>query len=86
MMTAWGLAAAKARLSEVVEQAEKKGPQEITRNGRPVAVIVSMEDWSKKTRPSTPTMNMADFFRSSPLHGSGIDLRRSRSKTRLVKF
>jgi prevent-host-death family protein len=34
---------AKAKFSEVVEQAQKKGPQQITKNGRPVAVVVSME-------------------------------------------
>ncbi len=85
-MTAWGLAAAKAQLSEVVGLAEKKGPQQITRNGRPVAVVVSMEDWEKKTQLSTPQMNMADFFRTSPLRGSGVVLRRSGSKTRPVKF
>jgi prevent-host-death family protein len=85
-MSAWGLAAAKAQLSEVVLQAEKEGPQQITRNGRPVAVLVSIEDWDKKTHPSAPMMNMADFFQSSPLRGSGIVLQRSRSKPRVVKF
>src|SRR4051812_33471097 len=36
----WTLAVAKARLSEVVDRAQA-GPQTITRNGKPSAVIVS---------------------------------------------
>lgn len=85
-MATMGLAHAKAHLSEVVEKALTEGPQEITRHGKPVAVVVSMDEWNKKTRSSGPRMNMADFFLSSPLRGSGIDLRRSRSKTRVVKY
>jgi prevent-host-death family protein len=85
-MSSWGVALAKAQFSELVEQAETNGPQEITRNGKPVAILVSQDEWNKKARPSTHERNMADFFQSSPLRGSGIDLRRSRSKARMVKF
>ena len=44
----WTLAGAKARLSEVVDRAQA-GPQTITRNGKPSAVIVSAEEWARKT-------------------------------------
>lgn len=85
-MRTWGVASAKSRFSEVVEQAETTGPQEITRNGKPVAVLVSKQAWEQKARP-TPSQNArttADFFRRSPLRGSGIDLKRSRSAPRKV--
>ncbi len=44
---AWTLARAKARLSEVVDRAQA-GPQIITRNGKPAAVIVSADEWAKE--------------------------------------
>lgn len=42
---AWSLADAKARLSEVVDRARSDGPQEITRHGKPAAVVVSIDAW-----------------------------------------
>jgi prevent-host-death family protein len=44
----WTLAGAKARFSEVVDRAQA-GPQTIARNGKPSAVIVSAEEWARKT-------------------------------------
>ena len=47
--TNWTIADAKARLSEVVEKARLDGPQIITKNGRSTAVLVSIEEWERKT-------------------------------------
>jgi antitoxin Phd len=44
---AWSLAEAKAKFSEVVERARTQGPQRVTRNGKPVAVVVSEADWEE---------------------------------------
>ena len=44
---AWSLAEAKAKFSEVVERARTQGPQRVTRNGKPVAVVVSDADWEE---------------------------------------
>lgn len=68
----WTLAGAKARLSEVVDRAQA-GPQLITRNGKPSAVIVSAEEWSRKT---TRRGTLAEFLLASPLRDAGIDLDR----------
>jgi len=66
----WTLAGAKARLSEVVDRAQA-GPQTITRNGKPSAVIVSAEEWARKTvRKGT----LAEFLLASPLRGADLDL------------
>src|ERR1700737_2322752 len=66
----WTLAGAKARLSEVVDRAQA-GPQVITRNGKPSAVIVSAEEWARKTvRKGT----LAEFLLASPLRGADLDL------------
>jgi len=69
----WSLADAKAHLSEVVESALKKGPQVITRHGRKVAVVVSAEEWERKSQRQG---TLADFFAASPLRESGLEIER----------
>jgi prevent-host-death family protein len=87
-MASWGVAEAKAKFSEVVEQAQAVGPQKITRNGKLVGLVVSPQQWEKKGEPVLVqnARTMSEFFKSSPLVGSGIDLRRSRSKARKVEL
>src|SRR4051794_27749274 len=76
----WTLAGAKARLSEVVDRAQA-GPQIITRNGKPSAVIVSAEEWARKTvRKGT----LAEFLLASPLGQADLDLERQRDAPRDV--
>ena len=75
----WTVAQAKAKLSEVIENALTQGPQTITRNGRRTAVIVDAEEWERKTRRSG---TLADFFKASPLRGSELKVRRSRDRLR----
>ena len=70
-MSDWSVAQAKAKLSEVIDSARNKGPQTITRNGRIAAVLVSAEEWDRKTRRSG---SLADFFASSPLRDSGLEV------------
>ena len=71
---AWSVADAKARLSEVIARALSVGPQTITRNGHKAVVVVSADEWERKTRRSG---NLAEFFASSPLRGSGLTLERT---------
>ena len=75
-MSTWGMAQAKAQFSEVVYEAEKKGPQTISRSGREVAVIVSIDEWKAMKTASDgaapPRPSMADFILNSPLHGLKI--------------
>lgn len=75
----WTVAQAKAKLSEVIESAQKHGPQAITRNGRRAAVVVSAEEWERKTRRSG---SLAEFFAASPLRSSALKVRRSKDKLR----
>lgn len=78
----WTLAIAKARLSEVVDRAQA-GPQTITRNGKPSAVIVSAEEWARKTvRKGT----LAEFLLASPLRGADIELERQHDTPRDVEL
>lgn len=74
----WTLARAKARFSEVVDRAQA-GPQTITRNGKPSAVIVSAEEWARKT---VRNGSLAEFLLASPLHGADLDLERQHDTAR----
>ena len=74
----WTLASAKARFSEVVDRAQA-GPQTITRNGKPSAVIVSAEEWARKT---VRKGSLAEFLLASPLRGADLDLERQHDTAR----
>ena len=69
----WPVATAKAKFSELLEQAKSHGPQTVTRHGRPAIVVVSIEDWNAKAQRSK---SLAEFITDSPLRGSGVKLRR----------
>jgi prevent-host-death family protein len=77
----WGVAEAKAHLSEVIERATNDGPQTITRNGRQVAVVVSAQEWERKTKRKG---TLADFLAASPLRGLDIDLERVKDGPREI--
>jgi prevent-host-death family protein len=48
-MALWQVQEAKTRLSEVLEEAQSKGPQIITRHGAERAVVLSMGDYRALT-------------------------------------
>jgi prevent-host-death family protein len=75
------VAEAKARLSEVINRALADGPQMITRKGREAVVVVSAEEWHRKTERKG---NLAEFFAASPLRGSGLKVKRSRDRPREI--
>lgn len=79
MTDSWTVAEAKAKLSEVIEQAQSAGPQLITRNGRRAVVVVSAEEWERKTKRMG---TLAEFFSGSPLRESGLKIKRSKDKLR----
>ena len=64
---AWTVASAKAHFSELLACARERGPQTITRHGRPTAIVVAAEEWARKTRRAG---SLVDFFEASPLRGA----------------
>jgi len=48
-MAVWQVQEAKTRLSEVIEEAQSKGPQIITRHGAERAVVLSIGDYRALT-------------------------------------
>src|ERR1700674_4459475 len=71
----WTVAEAKAKFSEVVDKARVRGPQRITKNGGTAVVVVSAEEWERKTRRPG---NLAEFFAESPLRGSDLEAPRTK--------
>jgi len=74
----WTVASAKAKLSEVIERAQS-APQTITRNGKPSVVVVSAEEWQRKTARKG---SLAEFLMASPLRGADLVLDRQRDEPR----
>jgi prevent-host-death family protein len=80
-MTTWQATKAKAQLSAVMDRATSEGPQLLTRRGRGNFVLVTEEEWKKRTQPRK---NLADLLLNSPLRGSGIQLERMKGGFREI--
>jgi antitoxin Phd len=52
----WKLHEAKARFSEFLETAIKKGPQIVTRRGQEAAVLVPIEEWRRLQQAARPSL------------------------------
>ena len=72
----WQLQDAKARFSEVFRLARSLGPQRVTKHGKEAVVILRAEEFEKLTGQARRPRSLVEFFRRSPLVGSGIDLER----------
>jgi prevent-host-death family protein len=77
----WGVAEAKARLSEVIDRVLSQGPQTITRKGKKTVVVVSADEWERRTRRRG---SLADFFAASPLRESGLEIDRPQDGPREI--
>jgi prevent-host-death family protein len=79
----WQLQEAKNRLSEVVEEALRSGPQVITRRGKEAVVVVSCEHYDRLASPPGP---LIDLLRQAPRVRGGLATRRDRDTGRDVKL
>jgi antitoxin Phd len=59
----WQVQEAKTRLSELIEEAQSKGPQVITRHGTERAVLLSMADYRALTAHKP---NLKDYLLGGP--------------------
>lgn len=75
----WQLQEAKNRLSEVVDEATKNGPQVISKRGVETVVVISFRDYGKLTARQ---QKLTDFFQESPLCGIELDLSRDQGEVR----
>jgi prevent-host-death family protein len=58
----------------VIDRTLTDGPQTITRRGQNTVVVVSTEEWHRKTKRRG---NLAEFFATSPLRRSELKIKRS---------
>jgi prevent-host-death family protein len=65
MKCTWQVQEAKNRFSEVLARATTAGAQTITRHGRPVAVVLSTEDYQKLKSPKSRE-KLVDILRRCP--------------------
>jgi prevent-host-death family protein len=79
MARIWQLREAKNRLSEVVEEAQRNGPQVINRRGKETAIVLSYADYR---RLLLNQKTLSEFFRESPLADVPMDLARDRGAAR----
>ncbi len=64
-MAAWQVQQAKSRFSELIEDAQTKGPQIITKHGAETAVVLSINEYRSLTSVE-PRMDLAEFLLRSP--------------------
>lgn len=55
-MLNWSVQNAKARFSELLQTCIEKEPQVVTKRGRKVAVLVSIEEWQRLQNQARPTL------------------------------
>lgn len=75
----WALQDAKSKFSQLVRQAQTQGPQSVSVRGKPVVVVISLEEYQKKI---APRVSLTQFIQDSPLVGLELDLSRDRSLDR----
>jgi prevent-host-death family protein len=83
MKTSWKLQDAKARFSQVVENALKIGPQYVTRRGKKAVVVVSSDEFEKlvSQKPS-----FKEFLLHCPKIDDNFEFERQKDSSRSVEF
>ena len=69
----WNIEDARTKFSELVDRAMNEGPQLVTRNGKKAVVVVSAQDWERRSRRRG---DLVDFFANSPLREEGVVIER----------
>lgn len=80
-MREWQLQEAKAHFSEVVRTVIDDGPQTVTLHGKPVVILISIEEYQQLKQPQP---DFVQFIYNSPLKEIELNLERSTSTTREI--
>jgi len=80
---AWQLQEAKSRFSELVETVISKGPQTVTKHGKPAVVIISAEEYQ---RSLSPRKSLAAALRECPEDLSPLLGKRTKRIARKIHF
>ncbi len=71
----WQLQEAKNKFSNLVDKAQNKGPQVVTKHGKDAVVVLSIEEYKKLIKPKK---TLVAFFQSSPLANAKLNLHRNK--------
>jgi len=71
----WSVAEAKARFSELIAAAHDRGPQVVTRHGRPVAVLLSPAEFeqAEAAMPPSDGDTLGDWLFAPDIRGEPLD-------------
>jgi len=81
----WQVQDAKARFSELLDDALKKGPQVVTRRGVEAAVLVPIEEWRRLQTSARPSLK-ALLLAPGPRFEDIVPKRRTLRRRPVVKF
>lgn len=79
----WHLRDARAHFSELVDKAVTRGPQVVTRHGKPAVVVVSAREWEHRNRRRG---DLVEFFARSPLAEERVEIERIRDEPRDIEL
>ncbi len=82
-MRQWQVQEAKAKFSDLLRDAVRSGPQEITVRGHATAVVLSKGEYE---RLSGRKPALVEFLRTSPLAGIDLGIERDQSPPRELIF
>ena len=80
-MDTWQLQDAKNRFSELVKNARSKGPQLVTRRGKPAVVVLSAEAYQANLAGGNTVL---ETLLSAPRLGDVLEIERDRTPSREV--
>ncbi len=83
MQTIWKLQDAKAKLSKIVDDALKHGPQFVTRRGKKAVVVVSIDDYE---RLASKKQSFKDFLLDCPKMDTDLDIERQKDIPRNIEL
>jgi prevent-host-death family protein len=81
----WRLQDAKARFSEVVREAQQRGPQRVTLHGKDAVVVVGADEFDRLQRPVTGR-DIVAALAASPLAEVQFDRLSVKSKVRDIEL
>ena len=79
----WQLQDAKNKFSSLVDKAQHKGPQVVTKHGKDAVVIISIEDYKTLIKPEK---NLVRFLQSSPLAKEELNIKRKKDTPRDIEL
>jgi prevent-host-death family protein len=77
----WQIQEAKAKFSQLIQETTKHGRQIITKNGEPVAVILSKNEFDKLKGPAK---SLIEFFKDAPFQETELEIQRAKDDPREI--